>query len=180
MNNKKLYIIIGAVVFLISALVLFLTSQPSVSFWDVGEFTAAGYALQVPHPPGTPFFLLMNRIFSMIPIFENIAHRINMVSVISSSFSVLFLYLVAIRVIQNYRGKEPKNLTDALGTYLSAAIGALAFSFSDTFWFNGSEGIVFGLSLFLFSAIVYLMMLWSDNADSRDNEKYIFMSQYIL
>ena len=180
MNNKKLYRIIGAVVFLISALVLFLTSQPSVSFWDVGEFTAAGYALQVPHPPGTPFFLLMNRIFSMIPIFENIAHRINMVSVISSSFSVLFLYLVAIRVIQNYRGKEPKNLTDALGTYLSAAIGALAFSFSDTFWFNGSEGIVFGLSLFLFSAIVYLMMLWSDNADSRDNEKYIFMIAYLI
>jgi len=180
MDNKKLYRIIGAVVFLISATVLFMTAQPSVSFWDVGEFTAAGYALQVPHPPGTPFFLLMNRIFSMIPIFENIGHRINTVSVLSSAFSVLFLYLIAIKVIENYRGKNPKSIVDALGTYLSAAIGALAFSFSDTFWFNGSEGIVFGLSLLLFSAIVYLMMLWSEKADNRDNEKYIFMIAYLI
>ncbi len=180
MNHKKLYRIIGAVVFLISAMVLFMTAQPSVSFWDVGEFTAAGYALQVPHPPGTPFFLLLNRIFSMIPIFDNIGHRINTVSVLSSAFSVLFLYLIAIKVIENYRGKTPKNLLDGIGTYLSAAIGALAFSFSDTFWFNGSEGIVFGLSLFLFSAIVYLMMLWSEKADNKDNEKYIFMIAYLI
>ena len=180
MNYKKLYRIIGAIVFLISATVLFMTAQPTVSFWDVGEFTAAGYALQVPHPPGTPFFLLLNRIFSMIPIFHNIGHRINTVSVLSSAFSVLFLYLIIIKVIANYRGKEPKSLLDGLGTYLSAAIGALAFSFSDTFWFSGSEGIVFGLSLFLFSAIVYLMMLWSEKADYKDNEKYIFMIAYLI
>ncbi len=180
MNHKKLYRIIGAVVFLISATILFMTAQPTVSFWDVGEFTAAGYALQVPHPPGTPFFLLLNRIFSMIPIFQNIGHRINTVSVLCSAFSILFLYLIIIKVIENYKGKEPKNLFDGLGTYLSAAIGALAFSFSDTFWFNGTEGIVFGLSLFLFSAIVYLMMLWSEKADNKDNEKYIFMIAYLV
>ncbi len=180
MNYKKLYRIIGAIIFLISATVLFMTAQPTVSFWDVGEFTAAGYALQVPHPPGTPFFLLLNRVFSMIPIFENIGHRINTVSVLSSAFSVLFLYLITIKVIENFKGKEPKNLIDALSTYLPAAIGALAFSFSDTFWFNGSEGIVFGLSLFLFSAIVYLMMLWSEKADNNDNEKYIFMIAYLI
>jgi hypothetical protein len=180
MNYKKLYRIIGAVVFLISATVLFMTAQPTVSFWDVGEFTAAGYALQVPHPPGTPFFLLLNRIFAMIPIFHNIGHRINTVSVLGSAFSILFLYLIIIKVIENYRGREPKNLVDGLGTYLSAAIGALAFSFSDTFWFSGSEGIVFGLSLFLFSAIVYLMMLWSEKADNKDNEKYIFMIAYLI
>ena len=180
MNYKKLYRIIGAVVFLISVTVLFMTAQPTVSFWDVGEFTAAGYLLQVPHPPGTPFFLLLNRIFSMIPIFDNIGHRINTVSVLSSAFAILFLYLIIIKVIENYRGKEPKNLLDGLATYLSAAIGALAFSFSDTFWFNGSEGIVFGLSLFLFSTIVYLMMLWSEKADNKDNEKYIFMIAYLI
>jgi len=180
MNYKLLERIIGVAVFLISATVLFLTVQPSVSFWDCGEFIAAGYYLQVPHPPGTPFFLLLGRIFSMIPFAENIAFRVNTISVLGSAFSVWFLYLIAVMLIQNYRGKEPKNLVDGLGTYIAAAIGALSFSFSDTFWFNGVEAEVYATSTFLLAAITYLMMRWNDKADNRDNEKYILLIAYLI
>lgn len=180
MNFKLLERIIGVVVFLLSITVLFFTVQPSVSFWDCGEFIAAGYYLQVPHPPGTPFFLLLGRIFSMIPFADNIAFRVNTISVLTSALSVLFLYLIAVKLIVNYRGKEPKNLLDGLGTYIAAAIGALSFSFSDTFWFNGVEAEVYATSTFLLAAITYLMMLWNEKADNRDNEKYILMIAYLI
>lgn len=180
MNFRTIYKIIGIFVFIISFGVLHLTVQPSVSFWDCGEFIAAGHYLQVPHPPGAPFFLLLGRLFSMIPFVENIALRFNYISVLSSAFSVLFLYLIAVKLIENYRGKTPKNLMDALATYISAAIGALSFSFSDTFWFSGVEAEVYAASTFLFAAITYLMMRWQERADNKDNEKYILLIAYLI
>lgn len=180
MNYKLLNRIFATVVTVISTIVYFLTVQPTVAFWDCGEFAAASYSLQVPHPPGAPGFLLLGRIFSMIPFVENIALRINILSVLSSSFSVLFLYLVVVKLIENYRGREPKNTLDALVTYISAAIGALSFSFSDTLWFSAVESEVYAASTFLFGGIVYLMMLWNEKADSKDNEKYILMIAYLV
>jgi len=180
MNFRTIYKIIGLLVFLISFGVLHLTVQPSVSFWDCGEFIAAGYYLQVPHPPGAPFFLLIGRLFSMIPFTENIALRFNYISVLSSALSVFFLYLIAVKLIENYRGKTPKNLLDALATYISAAIGALSLSFSDTFWFSAVEAEVYAASTFLFAAITYLMMRWQERADSKDNEKYILLIAYLI
>lgn len=180
MNFSLVNKIFAAVVFLLSFIVLFLTVQPSVSFWDCGEFIAAAYYLQVPHPPGTPFFLLVGNIFSQLPIGENIGFRVNMLSVISSALSVLLLYLVAVKLINNYKGKKPENLFEAIGTYTSAAIGALAFSFSDTFWFNGVEAEVYAFSTFLFAAVVYLVLRWNERADAIDNEKYLLMIAYLI
>lgn len=180
MDLKLLNRIFAGSVLIISFIVLLLTVQPSVSFWDAGEFIAAGYYLQVPHPPGTPFFLLLGRIFSMIPFAENIAYKVNMISVISSAFSVMFLYLIAVKLIRNFTGKVTTGFTDSLGTFIAAAIGALAFSFSDTFWFNGAEAEVYALSTFLFAAVTYLMMLWNEKADEKDNEKYLLMIAYLL
>ena len=172
--------IIAAIVFLISLVVFYSTVQPSVSFWDCGEFSAAAYYLQVPHPPGAPFFLMLGNIFSKIPIVENIGLRINLISVLSSALSVLFLYLIAVKLIENYKGKKADNMFDAISTYVSAAIGALAFSFSDTFWFNGVESEVYAFSTFLFAAITYLIMRWNERADNKDSEKYILMIAYLL
>lgn len=180
MNYQFFKRIVGAVVFLISAIVLFMTVQPSVSFWDCGEFIAASYYLQVPHPPGTPFFLLIGRIFSLIPFAENIALRVNMISVLSSAASVFLLYLIAVKLIENFKGKNYKNILDASGTFIAAAIGALSFSFSDTFWFNGVEAEVYAFSTFLFALVVYLMMRWYERADEKDNEKYILMIAYLI
>jgi len=180
MNYKLVNRIFAVCVFLISFIVLFSTVQPSVSFWDPGEFLAAAYSLQVPHPPGSPLFTILGRIFSMLPIAGNIALRVNYISVLASAFSILFLYLIAVKLIRNYKGREPENTIDALSTYISAAIGALAFSFSDTFWFSGVEAEVYASSILLFSAITYLMMLWHEKADNKDNEKYILMLAYLI
>jgi hypothetical protein len=180
MNFKTIYRVIGLIVFLISLTVLYMTVQPSVSFWDCGEFIAAGYYLQVPHPPGAPFFLLLGRIFSLIPFAENIAFRVNMISVLSSALSVVLLYFIAVKLIENYKGKSPKNLVDALATYIAAAIGALSFSFSDTFWFSGVEAEVYAASTFFFALITYLMIIWNERADNKDNEKYILLIAYLI
>src|SRR5512135_2698005 len=103
MNNRLLYRIVGFVVFLLSLGQFVLTVQPSVSFWDPGELSAAANLLQVPHPPGGPLFLLVGRFFYLLPFPGDLGLRMNMVSVFSASFSVLFLYLVAVRLIKLYK-----------------------------------------------------------------------------
>ncbi len=180
MNYKLVNRIFAAVVFLISLFVLFSTVQPSVSFWDCGEFLAAARYLQVPHPPGAPFITILERVFMMVPFVTNLALRVNTLSVLSSAFSVLFLYLIAVKLIENYRGKNYKTSIEAIATYTAAAIGALSFSFSDTFWFNGVEAEVYAFSTFLFSGIVWLTMIWNDKANEKDNEKYILMIAYLI
>lgn len=180
MNLKLLNKIFAFVVFLISLVVFLMTVQPTVSFWDCGEFIAAAYYLQVPHPPGAPLFLIVGNIFSKIPLVENIGYRVNLLSVLTSALSILFLYLIIIKVIQNYLKKEITNLSEALILYISAAIGALAFSFSDTFWFNAVEAEVYASSTFLFAAVTYLIMRWNENPDKKDAEKYIILIAYLI
>ena len=110
MNFNLLNKVIAGIVFIISFIVLFMTVQPSVSFWDCGEFVAASVSLQVPHPPGTPFFLLLGNIFAKLPIGDNIGFRVNLISVISSALSILLLYLIAVKLIENYKGKKADNM----------------------------------------------------------------------
>jgi hypothetical protein len=180
MNYKVIHRAIAVMVFLVTLIQFLLTVQPSVSFWDCGEFIASSYSLQVPHPPGAPLFLILGRLFSMIPFGANIAFRVNIISVLTSAFSTLFLYLIVIKLIENYRGKEPGNFIEGISTYVAAAIGALAFSFSDTFWFNGVEAEVYASSTFLFSFIVWLILLWNERADEKNNEKYLLMIAYLV
>ncbi|MFZ6032857.1 MAG: protein O-mannosyl-transferase family [Melioribacter sp.] len=180
MNYKLLNRIFAGIVFTVSLIVFLITVQPSVSFWDCGEFIASSYALQVPHPPGTPFFLIVGRLFSMIPFAENIGLRVNLISVFSSAFTVMFLYLIAVMLIKSYRKKEPENLFDALTVYIPAAIGALSLSFSDTFWFNAVEAEVYASSTFFIAFVVWLMMKWNEKADQPDNEKYLLLIAYLI
>ncbi len=167
--------ITGAFVFLVSLVQFILTVQPSVSFWDPGELSAASKLLQVPHPPGGPLFLLVGRLFYMLPFPGDLGLRMNMVSVLASACSVLFLYLVAVRVIRLMRGNAAHTAMETYGTVCSAALGALALSFSDTFWFSGVESNYFAASTFLFAAIVWLTMVWHANADRKDHAKYLLV-----
>ncbi|GAB4131089.1 MAG: hypothetical protein Fur0015_04940 [Ignavibacteriales bacterium] len=180
MAQKNLNKIFGLIVFVISLATYFLTVQPSVSFWDCGEFIASSYLMQVPHPPGTPFFLMLGRVFSLIPFADNLALRVNSISVISSAFTILFLYLIAVKLIENFRGKKYESTFDMFLTYSAAAIGALSFAFSDTFWFNAVEAEVYALSTFFIAFITYLIILWNEKADEPDNEKYIIMIAYLI
>lgn len=180
MSNSRIQKIIGAIVFFISAIQFFKTAQPTVPFWDPGELSAAAALLQVPHPPGGPLFSLVGRIFYLLPIPGDLGFRMNAMSVIASVFSVLFLYLIAVKLIENYKGKEPQNRREALGTYISAAIGALALSFCDTFWFNGVESNYFAAATLLFSAMVWLMLRWNEISDQPGSNRYLVLIAYLI
>ncbi|MDR3666880.1 MAG: DUF2723 domain-containing protein [Ignavibacteriaceae bacterium] len=180
MNYKKYQNIIAVSIAIITGIVFAMTVQASVSFWDCGECTAAAVWMQVAHPPGAPFFNLIGRLFAMLPIAGNLGLRTNLLSVFTSMISSLLLFLIMVKLIENYRGRIYKNLGDALTTYLSAAIGALAFSFSHSFWFNGTETEIYATNTVVFAAIIYFGMLWNEKADSPDNTKYIFMIAYLM
>jgi hypothetical protein len=180
MTIKNYNRIIATFITVFVGVVLYLTVQPSVSFWDCGEVSASAYALQVPHPPGSPFYTLVGRLFSMLPTAENIGLRINYLSVVTSCLSVLLLYLCIVKLIENYRGKDYKSTKDALITYLSAAIGALAFGFSHSFWFNGTESEIYAANTLNVAGIIYLGLLWNEKADRADSTKYILLIAYLI
>jgi len=180
MNLKLLHRLYAAGVFLVTLVIYWMTVQPSVSFWDCGEFIAASYYLQVPHPPGAPFFLILGNIFSKIPFFENVGFKINLISVFSSALAVVFLYLIAVKLINIFKSEKPKTNFDGIATYTAAAIGALSLAFSDTFWFNGVEAEVYAFSTLLVAAITYLIIRWYERADNRDSEKYILAIAYLV
>lgn len=180
MTDKSLHKIFGAFVFFASFIAYFLTVQSTTSFWDCGEFIASAHLLQVPHPPGTPFFLLLGRLFSLIPIDANIGLKVNMISVLSSAFTVLFLYLSAVLLIENYKKNEEKSLFNSIITYTASAVGALSLAFGDTFWFNAVEAEVYGLALFFATFIFWLALAWNKNAEQDEHERYLLLIAYLL
>ncbi len=179
MNTKIIHRIFAAVVFLITLVQFVITAQPSVSFWDPGELSAAAYKLEVPHPPGGPLFSLVGHILYMIPFPGSLGFRMNLVSVLSSAFSILFLYLIVVRLVKIYKKRDPLTMVEAYGTYFSAAIGAFSLSFCDTFWFNGVEANYFAAATFLFSAIVWLTLVWYEKSEEPGSWKYFLMIAYL-
>ena len=127
---KNLNKILAAIVFVFSLIVYILTMAPTTSFWDCGEFIATSVIMGVPHPPGTPFYLLLGNFFSQIPIFDDLGARVNLISPIFSAFAVMYLYLIIIQLIEEWRG-EATTWPDFLIPYGSAIIGALTFAFTD-------------------------------------------------
>ena len=173
MNTRLVHRITAAVVFAVSLTQYLLTVQPSVPFWDPGELSAAAYMLEVPHPPGGPLFSLVGRIFFMLPIPGDVGLRMNLISVVASALSVLLLYLIIVKLIRSYKERDPQTALEAVGTFGAAAIGALAYSFSDSFWFSAVEANYFAASTLLYTLIVWLMLAWNEQADAPHNGKYI-------
>jgi hypothetical protein len=179
MNVLSINRIVGLLVFLTALITLFSTVSPSVSFWDPGERIAAAYLVQVPHPPGTPLFILAGRVLSMVPFAGDIAFRVNTISVLAGSFTVLLLYLMIVKLIGYFRGK-PESLQDKIITFGGGIIGSLSLLWSQTFWFNATEAEAYATSLFLMTLIVWLGMIWYDKADQKGSEKYLLLGAYII
>ncbi|MFA7361274.1 MAG: DUF2723 domain-containing protein [Candidatus Kapaibacterium sp.] len=179
MDFKLINRITGAFVFLFALIVYFITVQPTLSFWDCGEFIACAFTLSTPHPPGAPLHILVGKIFTMLPTASDVGLRMNYLSVLSSAFSVLFLYLVSTKVIINWRG-IPKNLYEILIVAIPSSIGALSLAFADSFWFNANEAEVYGFGTFLMALCIYIMMLWWERADEPGSDKYILFFSYVV
>ena len=188
MNDKLIHRGSAAIAFLVSFFVYLSTMAPTVSFWDCGEFIASSYKLAVPHPPGAPVYLLIGRIFSMLPIFTDIAARVNFISVISSAFTVLFLHLIIVHFIKDYLNNPlegQKNIDPNEGfmrfvPHFGGLIGSLCFAFSYSFWFNAVEAEVYAISMFFTSIFVWLVLVWSDHAEERSRDRYLLVIAYLM
>ena len=180
MDTKTLNRAFAFLAFAVTLVVYAMTVQPSVPFWDCGEFTAGSIWQQVPHPPGAPLFLMVGKLFSIIIPFGDLGWRVNMVSVFATAFSVLFLYLITVKAIENFRGKKYETFGEAISVYGSALVGALAFCFTDTIWFNGVESEVYAASTLFTAVVVYLMMRWNEEADNPGHERYLLLIAYLI
>ncbi len=178
---------IAGFIFLLSFLLYLKTMAPTTSFWDCGEFIATSYIMGVPHPPGSPLYLLIGRLFTLIPFFQDIGARMNLISPIASALSVMLLYLVIVQLIGMWRSAV-SDVTDALVVYGSAAIGALTFMVTDSHWFNAVEAEIYALSTFFTALAVWLILRWSQyeekiHTEGKSNSKQAFVNsniKYIL
>mgnify|MGYP000005125520 CR=1 FL=1 len=169
----------AGIVLVFSFFTYFFTMSPTVSFWDCGEFIATSYTLGVPHPPGSPLYLIIGRIFSMLPFNPDIAFRVNLISPLVSSLAVMLLYLVIVKFAAHWRDGI-KNKSDAIIAFGGALIGSLTFAFTDSHWFNAVEAEVYAMSTFFTVIVVWLILHWSERADHSGNERYILIIAYMI
>lgn len=178
-THNRLNAALAIAVFIVSEIVYLLTMAPTFSFWDCGEFVAVAYTLGVPHPPGTPIFTVLGRLFTMIP-FGDIGARVNLISTLFSALTVMLTYLIIIRFIRIYRATPPDawSLPEKISAYSAGVIGAFALAFSDSFWFNAVEAEVYAMSMFFNSVVVWLILKWHEVADEEGNEKWLLLIAY--
>ena len=186
MNNNKFRFwnrFTAIAVFVISAVVYLLTIEPTASFWDCGEFIASSYKLEVGHPPGNPVFQLFARFFTMFADNMHAAVAVNAMNAICSALTIFFLYLTIVFLAK--RVLKPSedgtySLAKSIAIFGSGAVGALAYCFSDTFWFSAVEGEVYAMSS-LFTAIVFWAMTkWYEQADTPYSNRWIVLISFLM
>ncbi|RKZ33114.1 hypothetical protein DRQ33_04745 [bacterium] len=171
---------IGAfLVFLITLIIYSKTAQPTVSFWDCGEFISCSYLLAVPHPPGAPLFLLLGRLFSLLPLGVEIAHKINWMSSLFNALTIGMIFLILARVLNRWFG-HVKNWTEVFIAIVGAGAGALLAGLGTTFWNNAVEAEVYGLAMFITAIVVYLAILWSEQHKDPRSDRFIILTAFLL
>jgi hypothetical protein len=177
-NFKKVNNLTGWLVFAIAAVVYTLSVEPTASFWDCGEFIAVSYKLMVPHPPGAPFFLLVGRMFSLLAAdVMKVAFWINMSSVLCSAFTILFLFWTITLLGRKVLKVNAENLTTAQTYSLMGAgvVGALAYTFSDSFWFSAVEAEVYAMSSFFTAFVFWAILKWELIEDESYANRWLIL-----
>ncbi|MDG1334025.1 MAG: DUF2723 domain-containing protein [Crocinitomicaceae bacterium] len=164
MNYRKINTYLGWSVFLIATIVYFLTIEDTVSLWDCGEYITAAYKLEVGHPPGAPLFMVLGRLFSFFADGENAAVWINRLSGLSSSLTILFMFWSLTMLIKKMILKTRSVLSkgDMIAVFGGAAIGSLAYAFTESFWFSAVEGEVYAMSSLFTAAIFWAILRWDE------------------
>ena len=186
MNNKTFTLwnrLTATLVFVVSAVTYLLTMEPTASFWDCGEFIASSYKLEVGHPPGNPVFQLFARFFTMFTDNMHAAVAVNAMSAICSALTIFFLYLTVVFFAKRIF-KPSEDGTYSLGTAISifgsGAVGALAYCFSDTFWFSAVEGEVYAMSSLVTALVFWCMTKWYDQADTPYANRWIVLISFLM
>ncbi|GIV41089.1 MAG: membrane protein [Vicingaceae bacterium] len=178
---KKWNIALGWLVWLLATIVYGLTVEPTVSFWDCGEFIATSFKLEVGHPPGAPLFLMIGRLFSIFADPTVVAVMINWISVLSSSFTIMFLFWTISHFALKIASRQGELTTEKKWIILgSAFVGSMAYTFTDSFWFSAVEGEVYAMSS-LFTAVVFWAILkWENTADQPGADRWLILIAYLM
>ncbi len=183
MDFKKLNNLTGWIIFLVAAYTYISTIEPTASFWDCGEFIATAYRLEVGHPPGAPLFMLLARLVSAFVSPEHVPVTVNVLSALASAFTILFLfwsithmaYYLAVR-------KQDEEFTRGkmIAVLGSGVVGALAYTWSDSFWFSAVEGEVYALSSFFTAIVFWAILKWEREADKPHNIRWLILIAYLM
>ncbi|MDR1860401.1 MAG: DUF2723 domain-containing protein [Bacteroidales bacterium] len=170
----------GWLAFLIAAVTYLLTLEPTASFWDCGEFIATSWKLQIGHPPGAPFFMLVGRFFSLFaPDTAHVALMINTLSGLASAFTILFLFWTITHLARKLVGTDTPTVAQTIAILGSGMVGALAYTFSDTFWFSAVEGEVYASSSLLTAIVFWAILKWENVADQPYANRWLVLIFYI-
>ena len=184
MSFNKINNIVGWIVTFIACSVYIMTAEAGGSLWDCGEFVSSCFKLQIPHPPGAPLFVIMGRIF--IIAFGNdpltAAKAVNVMSALASGFTIMFLFWTithfARKIVQ--KGQEALSGTQITSIMAAGIVGALAYTFSDSFWYSAVEGEVYALSSFFTALVFWMMLKWEHNADQPGADRWIVLIFFMM
>ena len=174
--------VLGWITFLVAAFVYCSTIEPTASFWDCPEFITTGYKLEVGHPPGAPFFMLTANLFSHFASDPSqVAKMVNMMSALLSATTILFLFWSITHLTRRLIMKDWSCLTTPklIAIEASGLVGALIYTFSDTFWFSAVEGEVYAYSSAFTAIVFWLILKWEDKADEAHSDRWLVLIAYM-
>lgn len=173
--------VFGWVSFLIAAVVFLLTIEPTVSFWDCGEFITTSFKFEVGHPPGAPIFMIIGRFFTLFGGPESAAKLINALSGLASAFTIMFLFWTITHLAKKLVVRKNEITTgQTIAIIASGFVGALAYTFSDTFWFSAVEGEVYATSSLMTAIVFWAILKWENVADEPNANRWLIFIAYII
>ena len=179
---RKLNNLLGWLVFALSSWVYLSTVEPTASWWDCGEYITTAFKLQVGHPPGAPLFQLLGRFFSLFAFGDTskVALMVNMMSALSSSATILFLFWSITMLGLKFTKDEEISTGRMIAILGSGLVGALAYTFSDSFWFSAVEGEVYAMSSFFTAIVFWAILKWDQVADQPHSQRWIILIAYLM
>lgn len=181
-NYKKLNIVLGWIVFAIALVTYTLTLEPTVSYWDCGEYIATSVKLEVGHPPGAPLFQMLGAFFAMFTTdVTEIAKMVNFMSGLASAFTILFMFWTITNLAKKLALKSGDfSESKAIAVLGSGLVGALAYTFSDSFWFSAVEAEVYAMSSFLMALLFWLALKWENEMHKPGGHKWLLLISYVV
>ncbi len=174
--------VFGWISFVIAAVVYLMTIEPTVSFWDCGEFITTSFKFEVGHPPGAPIFMIMARFFTLFGGgAENAAVMVNVMSALASAFTIMFLFWTITHLAKKLvKNDNELSFGQIIAIVASGFVGAMAYTFSDTFWFSAVEGEVYATSSLMTAVVFWAILKWENVADQPNANRWIVLIAYII
>lgn len=174
----KVNLWLGLFVIFASFIVYLMTVQRSVSFWDCGEFISCSYILGIPHPFGSPLFILIGRIFGLLPLAADVGFRVNLIATISEAIAAGIGYFVIVKLVREWFGDNLDQVR-RVGMYAGGLIGAFLMAFAYSNWNSAIEAEVYGIAMLLMNLIIWLTLVWSEKRHEADSNKWIVLIVFL-